>query len=147
MNRPPGCQDLHAVVLPVGELDVTVLVHTNTTSAVKLADATAGAAACRQTLSIGGELLDAVVAPMRFGHRSRVFLVVRTYNGRLDCHNPTRRRELGRDKSPRASRESAVEVAPYGKHEQAGRAGDQRFLTFEAGHLAKRNVLAHEILA
>ena len=59
-----GSEDLHPVVHPVGNVDVTVCVHGQAVGPVQLTDATAGGADGGFPFAVGGELLDAVIAPV-----------------------------------------------------------------------------------
>src|SRR5262249_32681779 len=59
-------QNLYTVVLPVGNVDVPILVHAHATRPVKLAHTAARLSKARQMLAIRRELLNAVVTPV--GH-------------------------------------------------------------------------------
>ena len=59
-----GSEYLHAVVHPVGNVDVAICVHGQTVGTVQLTDAAARGADGGFPLAVSGELLDAVVAPV-----------------------------------------------------------------------------------
>src|SRR6186997_1856431 len=60
------CEDLYAIILPVGHVDLTISVHTDTTRAIKLAYTAARLSKTGEPLALRGELLDAVITPV--GH-------------------------------------------------------------------------------
>ena len=67
-DEPPiRGEDLHAIILSVGDVDLAVLVHRYAARAIELADAFTRAAEASEPLPIGRELLDPVVAPV--GHK------------------------------------------------------------------------------
>ena len=59
-----GVHDLHALVAPVGDVDVAGVVNGDGGGAVELAVGAAGFAKGGYELALCGELLDAVVAPV-----------------------------------------------------------------------------------
>src|SRR5262249_11452931 len=68
-DEPPvWSQNLDAVVLLVGDVDLAILVHTDTAGAVKLADIPPRLPKAGQPPPVGCKLLDAVVAPVGHVH-------------------------------------------------------------------------------
>src|SRR2546422_125454 len=63
-----GAQNLHPLVAPVGDVEVTLRIHCHAGGPMQLAVALPGLAKARQELAVVGGLLDAVVAPIGHVH-------------------------------------------------------------------------------
>src|SRR5262245_40466268 len=80
-------QNLYTVVLPVGNVDVPILVYAYATGPVKLAHTAARLSTARQMLAIRRELLDAVVTPV--GHVHITVRVQTEAPGHVQLARPT----------------------------------------------------------